>query len=116
MSVTKLTEAQIAEALQGVPEWSDVGETIQKTYQFASFLAAMKFVNEVAARAEASQHHPDILIRYSRVTLTLATHDAGGITEKDFALAKQADAFALAIEPAGAPPAAAVHKKKTKSA
>ncbi len=90
----RLSEGQIEDALVSVPEWSLVGETIQRTYQFADFVIAMKFVYQCALAAEAAQHHPDILIRYSRVTLTLATHDAGGITAKDFALAKQSDAFA----------------------
>jgi 4a-hydroxytetrahydrobiopterin dehydratase len=91
----KLTEAQITEALKGVPEWSLVGEAIQKTYQFKDFVASMRFVATVADAAEHEQHHPDILIRYNRVTLTLATHDAGGITGKDFDLAKKADEFAV---------------------
>ena len=56
----------------------------------------MAFVEEVAAHAEAVQHHPDILIRYSRVTLSLSTHDAGGITDKDFDFAAKADAIASA--------------------
>lgn len=87
----KMTPAQIKAALAEVPDWSEVGETIQRTYQFADFAAAMKFVDRVAEAAEAQQHHPDILIRYNKVTLTLATHDAGGITEKDFRLSKSAD-------------------------
>jgi 4a-hydroxytetrahydrobiopterin dehydratase len=56
----------------------------------------MAFVDEIAAHAEAVQHHPDILIRYSRVTLSLSTHDAGGITDKDFDFAAKADAIAAA--------------------
>lgn len=87
----KMTNAEIEAALPKVPEWSLVGETIQRTYKLKDFVAAMKFVNRVAEAAERAQHHPDILIRYDRVTLTLATHDAGGITGKDFALAKAAD-------------------------
>lgn len=90
----KLTEAQVTEALKGVPEWALVGEAIQKTYQFRDFVTAMRFVDTVAQAAEAAQHHPDILIRYNRVTLTLATHDAGGITTRDFDLATKSDAFA----------------------
>ena len=90
----KLSEAQINDALKGAPDWALVGEAIQKTYQFRDFLTAMKFVDTVADAAEHSQHHPDILIRYNRVTLTLATHDAGGITTKDFDLAKKSDQFA----------------------
>ncbi len=90
----KLTEDQITDALRGAPDWALVGEAIQKTYQFRDFLTAMQFVDTVADAAEQAQHHPDILIRYNRVTLTLATHDAGGITTKDFDLAKTSDTFA----------------------
>ncbi len=73
------------------PEWSESGGKIQRTYQFADFLDAMRFVNAVADAAEQMQHHPDILVRWNKVTLTVMTHDAGGITEKDFALAARAD-------------------------
>jgi 4a-hydroxytetrahydrobiopterin dehydratase len=94
----KLSEVQIEEQLKALPEWSLVGEAIQRTYQFKDFVNSMKFVNAVAVEAEAVQHHPDVLIRYSRVTLTLATHDAGGITAKDFALAKFGDQVAATCE------------------
>lgn len=90
----RLNDQQIDAALKTAPEWALVGESIQRTFQFTDFVQAMKFVDEVAQAAEAAQHHPDILIRYSRVTLTLATHDSGGITVKDFDLAKQTDVFA----------------------
>ncbi len=90
---TKLTENQIATSLADLPEWAEVGGTLQRTFDFADFVESMIFVNKVAEVAEADQHHPDILIRYNRVTLTLSTHDAGGITEKDFALASTADSF-----------------------
>ncbi len=90
---TKLSETEIATSLNDLPEWAEVGGTLQRTFDFADFVEAMAFVNKVAERAEADQHHPDILIRYNRVTLTLSTHDAGGITEKDFALASTADSF-----------------------
>jgi 4a-hydroxytetrahydrobiopterin dehydratase len=106
----KMTEAQVTEALKAAPEWSLVGEAIQRTYQFSDFVVAMKFVNAVARAAEASQHHPDILIRYSRVTLTLATHDASGITQKDFDLAARSDQFFAALVPKTDKP----ERKKTK--
>ncbi len=64
-----------------------------KTFPFASFIS-MQFVNRLAQAAEDAQHHPDIDIRYSKVTISLSTHDAGGITEKDFAMAQEADAVA----------------------
>ncbi len=60
-------------------------------------MQSIRFVSEVAEAAEAAQHHPDILIRYNKVTLTLSTHDAGGITKKDFDLARKANAFAGAL-------------------
>ncbi|MEM1329072.1 MAG: 4a-hydroxytetrahydrobiopterin dehydratase [Planctomycetota bacterium] len=92
--LTKLSEAEINEALDKLPDWSLVGDAIQRNYQFDDFVASMAFVNKVADAAEARQHHPDILIRYNKVMLTLSTHDAGGITQKDFDLAAEADAFA----------------------
>lgn len=89
----KLSEEQIKARLGDVPEWVEAGGSIQRTYSFNDFLSSMSFVNRVADAAEADQHHPDILIRYNKVTLTLSTHDAGGITEKDFALAARCDGF-----------------------
>jgi 4a-hydroxytetrahydrobiopterin dehydratase len=88
----KFTSAQIQAGLARLDEWSELNDSIQRTYQFKDFAAAIEFVNKVAALAEAMNHHPDILVRYNKVTLTLSTHDAGGITEKDFALAEKADA------------------------
>lgn len=87
----KMTENQVKAALESAPEWSLVGETIQRTFHFSDFAGAMAFVGQLADAAEERQHHPDILIRYNKVTLTLATHDAGGITDQDFELAKVAD-------------------------
>ena len=72
-------------------EHDDERQAIRRTYQFPSFAAAIRFVGYVAQLAEDSDHHPDIDIRYNRVTLTLSTHSAGGVTEKDFALARQID-------------------------
>lgn len=94
MSLLKLPDTDVAARLDALPEWSQPGEEIQRTFGFADFAAAMAFVERIAAHAEAVQHHPDILIRYGRVTLSLATHDAGGITEKDFDFARAADGMA----------------------
>jgi len=91
--MTKLSEVQIQDALADLPEWTEITGEIQRTYQFDDFVQAMRFVNRVAEVAEREQHHPDILIRYNKVTLTVSTHDAGGITEKDFALAREANGF-----------------------
>ena len=74
--------------------WLSPRGTWCRTYAFADFRAAMSFVNAVAESAERVQHHPDILVRYSKVTLTLSTHDANGITTKDFDFAREADRLA----------------------
>jgi 4a-hydroxytetrahydrobiopterin dehydratase len=87
----KLSNGELKAALAEVPEWSEVSGTIQRTFQFADFVSAMAFVTGAAFAAERAQHHPDIMIRYNKVTLTLSTHDAGAITEKDFSLAKTMD-------------------------
>ena len=91
----KMSEPQIAAALAAAPDWRSAGAAITRTYAFKDFVAAMKFVNAVASLAEAAQHHPDVDIRWNRVTLALTTHDAGGLTGKDFALARQCDVLSL---------------------
>jgi 4a-hydroxytetrahydrobiopterin dehydratase len=90
----KLTSAQIKAALPAVPAWQRRGAVIRRTYEFKDFVVAMKFVNAVARAAEKAWHHPDIDIRWNKVTLALTTHDAGGLTEKDFALARKFDSLA----------------------
>jgi len=82
------SEAEIKARLARLPGWERVGNQIQRTWTFSDFQGSMSFVNRVAALAEAADHHPDIDIRYSRVTLALSTHDAGGLTERDFDLAE----------------------------
>ncbi len=91
--IASLTKQEIAQHLKARVEWIEVGEAIQRTFLFKNFVEAMAFVNKVAAAAEENQHHPDILIRYCRVTMTLSTHDAGGISAKDFDLAAKMDAM-----------------------
>lgn len=90
----KLTPAQIKAALPSVPQWRRKASVISRTYEFKDFVIAMKFVSAVARVAEKAWHHPDIDIRWNRVTLALTTHDAGGLTEKDFALAAKFDRLA----------------------
>jgi 4a-hydroxytetrahydrobiopterin dehydratase len=87
----KMDETKIILALTTLPQWQRDGQMISRTFEFADFVAAMKFVTAVADLAEQAQHHPDIDIRWNKVTLALTTHDAGGLTQKDFALAKQCD-------------------------
>ncbi len=94
ISTEKMDEGAVKTALESVPEWNEVGGEIQRTYQFDDFVQSMAFVNRVAEAAEAAQHHPDILVRYNKVTLTLSTHDAGGITKRDFELADRVNSFA----------------------
>lgn len=89
--MSKLTEEQIGAHLEKVPSWTRDGDAIRRKLELPDFASAMAFVSKVAGKAEAVQHHPDILIQYNRVTLTLTTHDAGGLTEKDFSLAKVLD-------------------------
>lgn len=91
----KWDAAQIAIALASLPNWKQNGDVIFRTFQFRDFPAAIKFVNAAAEVAEHEWHHPDIDIRWNKVTLALTTHDAGGLTEKDFALAKKFDALSL---------------------
>jgi 4a-hydroxytetrahydrobiopterin dehydratase len=91
----KLSEAQVVLALTSLPEWTRTGDVIARTFAFKDFLAAMEFTNAVASLAEQAQHHPDIDVRWNKVTLALTTHSAGGLTEKDFALARQCDALSL---------------------
>jgi 4a-hydroxytetrahydrobiopterin dehydratase len=89
-----LSAAQISSHLGAVPSWQIVDGELVRVFQFKDFLASMKFVNGVAALAEEAGHHPDIDIRYNKVRLALVTHDAGGITAKDFDLAAKADKLA----------------------
>jgi 4a-hydroxytetrahydrobiopterin dehydratase len=86
--MTLLDDSQIRERLARLPGWQRRGNEITRTFGFADFKQAMAFVTRVALIAEVANHHPDIDIRYSKVTLTLTTHDASGLTAKDFALAE----------------------------
>ena len=86
-----LTAKQVSLHLRAVPRWSKRAQTILRTFKFKGFLKGIEFVNRIAAKAQRLNHHPDIDIRFNRVTLKLSTHDEGGITEKDFFLAQQCD-------------------------
>jgi 4a-hydroxytetrahydrobiopterin dehydratase len=87
----KLKATQIKSALKRIPAWKKNAAVISRMFEFKDFSGALKFVNAVAKIAENARHHPDIDIRWNKVTLTLSTHDAGGLTEKDFKLARQFD-------------------------
>jgi 4a-hydroxytetrahydrobiopterin dehydratase len=83
----KLEAGELEHALRDAPGWSLAGGKLQREWEFEDFVAAMKFVNRVAEIAEDAGHHPDIDIRYNRIKLGLVTHDAGGITALDAAMA-----------------------------
>jgi 4a-hydroxytetrahydrobiopterin dehydratase len=86
----KLTEAQRKTALSGLKGWKPVDgrDAIAKSFKFADFNAAFGFMSRVALAAEKADHHPEWSNVYNKVDITLSTHDAGGVTEKDIALAK----------------------------
>jgi 4a-hydroxytetrahydrobiopterin dehydratase len=86
-----LSDEEVRKQIAALPGWEIAGREIRKTYFLDSFAGAMAFANRVAGLAENADHHPDILIQYSKVTLTLSSHDAGGLTERDFRLAGQID-------------------------
>jgi 4a-hydroxytetrahydrobiopterin dehydratase len=85
---TLLTAETIQSKLTQLPDWSLDGKVLTCTRTFKDFVAAVDFVNRLVDPAEAAGHHPDLSISYNRVKIELSTHDAGGLTEKDFALAK----------------------------
>jgi 4a-hydroxytetrahydrobiopterin dehydratase len=89
MATKVLDPNEVLARLDRLPGWRLEGGKLLRDWQLADFVAAMHFVNAVAAAAEAAGHHPDIDIRYNRVFLALVSHDAGGITEADCSLAAQ---------------------------
>ena len=86
-----LTTKQINLHLIAVPNWSKRAQTIHRIFKFDGFLNSIAFVDRLARKAKKLNHHPDIDIRFDKVTVKLTTHDAGGLTEKDFTLARQGD-------------------------
>jgi 4a-hydroxytetrahydrobiopterin dehydratase len=84
-----LAETEIKQALTGLKGWIHNGSAIQRVFEFPDFKAAMQFVNKVADAAEQANHHPDIDIRYNKVTMALVSHDAGGVTQKDVQMAER---------------------------
>ena len=86
-----LSDQEIKSKLISVPDWQMESGELVRTFLFKDFRASLRFVNEIGELAEQAGHHPDIDIRYNKVRLALVTHDAGGITEKDFDLAAKAD-------------------------
>jgi 4a-hydroxytetrahydrobiopterin dehydratase len=86
-----LTDAEIADGLRNLPAWQREGDVIRRTLRLADFRAAIAFVERVADVAERANHHPEIAVRWNRVTLTLTTHAAKGLTRRDFDVATEID-------------------------
>ena len=88
--MSKLNKDQINSKLSKFSGWSFVNESISKQFQFKDFIEALSFVNAVGLEAEKMDHHPDILMfEWNKVKITISTHSAGGVTEKDFSLAQK---------------------------
>ncbi len=83
-----LSSGEIQERISRLPSWTVEGQQIKTIRRFKDFIEAIAFVNQLVQPAESAGHHPDIEISYNRVTIALTTHDAGGLTEKDFDLAE----------------------------
>jgi 4a-hydroxytetrahydrobiopterin dehydratase len=92
----RLPDLDIQRALGGLPGWARRGDLLTKTFAFPRFADGIAFVRKIAAVADEMNHHPDIDIRYTKVTVMLSTHSAGGITQLDLNLA-------TAVEGAGGP-------------
>jgi len=88
-----LSRDDVRERLKLLPGWKEDQDEIVREAEFADFVAAVDFVNAVAGKAEAAGHHPDIDIRYNKVRLALVSHDAGGLTQRDFDLAESIEAL-----------------------
>jgi 4a-hydroxytetrahydrobiopterin dehydratase len=89
-----LTDPEIKQSLGKLKGWKQSGTAIQRVFEFRDFKMAMQFVNRIADAAEQANHHPDIDIRYNKVTMALVSHDAGGVTEKDVAMAERINQIA----------------------
>lgn len=86
-----LNEEEIKQKLEGLTGWELKENAIEKVFQFDSFLRSIAFITRLTEPAETARHHPDITINYDKVTLSLSTHDEGGVTQKDFQLAARID-------------------------
>ncbi|MFQ6392070.1 4a-hydroxytetrahydrobiopterin dehydratase [Nocardia sp. KC 131] len=91
MATELLSDADINDALEDLPNWQRSGDTITRTVKAPTFLEGIELVGRVAEAAEAADHHPDIDIRWRRITFALSTHSAGGLTGRDVMLAHQID-------------------------
>jgi 4a-hydroxytetrahydrobiopterin dehydratase len=88
-----LNSRQVIRRLRAIPGWAARSKAIRRRFEFRRFTEAVDFVNRVARQAERKDHHPDIDIRWNKVTLTLSTHSEGGVTAKDFSMARECSAI-----------------------
>jgi 4a-hydroxytetrahydrobiopterin dehydratase len=89
-----LSDTEIKQSLARLPGWRQNGTAIQRVFEFPDFKAAMAFVNRIADAAEQANHHPDIDIRYNKVTMSLVSHDSGGVTQRDVKMAERINQIA----------------------
>ena len=90
-AVSALSDADVAAGLAALPGWERIGDEIVRVYELSSFRAVIDLVDGIADAAEAADHHPDLDIRYRKLRVALTSHDAGGLTERDLALAGEID-------------------------
>jgi 4a-hydroxytetrahydrobiopterin dehydratase len=91
--MAKLSDDKVDRALESLPGWKHDGDYLEKEFKFKEFLGGIKFVNAVAKIAEAKEHHPDIHIVWTTITLKITTHDEGGLTKWDVELAKAIEKY-----------------------
>ena len=87
--MAKLSGAEVERALKPLKGWKRDGDFITKAFKFQTFLEGIRFVDQVALVAETQEHHPDIQVVWTKVTLKIQTHDEGGLTERDIGLARE---------------------------
>ncbi|MFC9434088.1 4a-hydroxytetrahydrobiopterin dehydratase [Nocardia sp. NPDC057030] len=97
MSAPLLTETELEQSLTELPDWTRDGDVLTRTVQAPAFLAGIELVRQVAEAAEAANHHPDIDIRWRKVSFALSTHDSGGLTALDVELARTIDRLAAQL-------------------
>ena len=91
--MARLSQSQIKGRLKGLDGWKYSNNFLTKTFEFKTFMAGIRFVNDIAAIAERLEHHPDIHIRWTTIKLSVQSHDEGGVTSRDFKLATEIEKF-----------------------
>ncbi len=92
-AMPKLSDTELAAALKDLPDWSVEQSQLTKTFEFESYMDGVDFARQCATYAETADHHPDLLITWRKVKVSLSTHSEGGISEKDVASAKVYDTY-----------------------